>query len=52
MVLIALLGWGLAITAHIYRSALDTSFMVGLIIAVLYFVFWLQLQAALFPPPA
>lgn len=50
--LLILLGWSLAIVAHIYRSALDVPFAAGLMIAVVYFIVWMQLNALLFPQPA
>ena len=50
--LIGLLGWNLAIVAHIYRNALKVSFAAGLLIAIVYLVAWMQLNALLFPQPA
>lgn len=47
--LFVILFWGLAIVAHIYRNALDVRFVVGLFIAISYFIVWFQLQSALFP---
>lgn len=50
--LVALLVWSLVIVAHIYRNALNVPFAVGLLIAVIYFFVWMQLNALLFPQPA
>jgi hypothetical protein len=50
LLLLGLMLWSLAITAHIMRQALSASFTVGVLVAVIYALISIKVMNFLFPP--
>jgi len=49
LLLVGLIGWSLAVAAHILRHALSTVFFLGLVIAIAFYWISLQVLGSLFP---
>ncbi|KFI21999.1 hypothetical protein [Nitrosococcus oceani] len=50
LLLLVLMIWSLAVTAHIMRQALSVSFTVGILVAVIYALVSIRVMDFLFPP--
>lgn len=51
ILLLGIIIWSIAITGHILRHALDTSFYTGTMIAILYSIITTSVLSQLFPTP-
>ena len=49
VLLLAVLGWSLAVSAHIFRHALSAPYYIGLLIAVAFYWIAVRLLSGLFP---
>jgi len=52
LLLFLILIWSVVVTAHILRRALSTHFILGLVIAAVFYWVSAQIHASLFPVPA
>ena len=49
VVLLAVLGWSLAVSAHVFRHALSAPFYIGLLISVAFYWISVRILSGLFP---
>lgn len=50
LLIFALMLWGIAVTGHIVRQALETPYLAGLVLALAYTALSYRIMMALFPP--